>query len=128
MKTFALLLLFVGFATFAKADQLAYLSKEDAERAAEFIRTQKTLYLFCGCCDGDTPVKISPVSVEVVYTNYEDYYEVIVTYKENGQEKQAALDLAYTWFKKKRDMLTVGSAMNLEHDICNPFPKGKARK
>lgn len=126
MKTFVLLLLFVGFATFAKADQLAYLSKEDAEKAATFIRTQKALYLYCGCCDGDTPTKIKPISVEVRYTNYENYYELVLTYKdENGQTQTTEIDLAYVWFKRKKKMLTVGTEMLLEHDPCNPFPKGK---
>lgn len=123
MKAIVLVLFLLGFTTFAKADQLAYISKEEAEKAAEFIRSQKFIYLFCGCCENDTPKKIKPVSVEVRYTNYDNYYEVVVTYAgENGTQTEE-LDLAYTWVKKRKKMSTVGTMLNMSHDPCNPYPK-----
>jgi len=120
---FGLILFGCSFA--AQADQLAYLPKQDAEKAAEFIKTQEFIYLYCGCCDAhESPVKIKPVSVEVRYTNYEDFYQVVVTYEDaSGAIQTEFTDLAYTWVKKKRKMLTVGAVMDFEHDRCHSFPK-----
>ena len=35
------------------ADQLAALSREQAVKAANFLKTQKLLVLYCGCCSSD---------------------------------------------------------------------------
>jgi hypothetical protein len=102
------------------ADQLAYLSKADADRAANFLEKQKKVGMYCGCCDNDVlePVKIS--GVEVKYTGYEQYYEVFIKYKSNGELKTVAVDLAYLWIKTKGvGLQTVGKALGLEHDPCN---------
>ena len=42
------LTLFIAMATVAKADQLAYISKEQAEEVAAYLNKGKTVYLFCG--------------------------------------------------------------------------------
>lgn len=131
MKTLVVLLfLLVGCSFTAQADQLAYLLKENAENAAKFIRTQKKIWLYCGCRERERPVAIEPEAVEVVFTNYATYYEVIVTYKDvSGEWMTAHLDLAYVWVeqkqekkKKRKQMVTVGAVMNLEHDPCHNFP------
>lgn len=125
MKAFILFLFLIGFATVSKADQLAYLSKSDAEKAAAYIRKQRKLFLFCGCCDGDVPLKIRPEKVEVRYTGYEEFYEVVVTYTPGRESTPSSVpvDLAYVWAKKKFKTFTVASALKLEHDPCKAFPK-----
>jgi hypothetical protein len=101
------------------ADQLAYISKADAEKAAALIKG-KTIILFCGCCTDDEAVKVKILKTEVKYTGYEDYYEVIITYKNiEGDEITVAIDLAYVWMKYKKTTQTVGKALNLEHDPCS---------
>ena len=79
-KTFFVLIVMLFGISFSYADQLAYISKTDAERAAKLIKGKKII-LFCGCCGNITPEKVKVSSVEVKFTGYGEYYEVIITYK-----------------------------------------------
>jgi hypothetical protein len=102
------------------ADQLAYLSKADADRAANFLEKQKTVGIYCGCCDNDVLEAVEISGVEVKYTGYEQYYEVYIKYKSNDEFKTVAVDLAYLWVNTKGiGIQTVGKALGLEHDPCN---------
>jgi hypothetical protein len=122
MRKLLFLLSFLFIYCFSFADQLAYISKEEAEKASEFIQTQKAIYLFCGCCENERGLLIKPTKVYAKFTNYENYYEVIVEYLDkNGETQTVALDLAYTWYKEKRKFYTVGKKLKLEHDPCKKF-------
>lgn len=87
------LILFFSFSLFA--DQLAYLSKTDADRAATLLESTKKVALFCGCCDNQEVEVIKVKGVEVKYTGYEQYYEVFVMYSYQGELKSVPVDLAY---------------------------------
>jgi hypothetical protein len=50
------------------ADQLAWLSKADADRAAAYIEGCKKLALYCGCCDNLSMEIIKVKGVEVKFT------------------------------------------------------------
>lgn len=102
------------------ADQLQWLSKENAEKAAAYIRKQSDVFLFCGCCDGDHYRKIHPAEVTVRPTGTENYYEVVVTWtnRENSASLSEPLDMAYVWVQKKKKWYTVGQELHLEHDPC----------
>lgn len=115
-----ILIIFTLFVAFtSQADQLAYLSKADAERAATEIKVGEILFMYCGCCSSVEPEKVKVIEVEVKYTGYEDYYEVIVKYeKENGSIMSEGIDLAYVWKKKLFKYKTLGNLLNLEHDSC----------
>ena len=47
----------------SKSDQLYLVSKQDATEAADYLRTQEYVLLFCACCDYDsvTIIKIDEV-------------------------------------------------------------------
>lgn len=101
------------------ADQLAYISKEDANRAVELITKAKKVIDYCGCCTGINPLKVKVTDVEARFTNYEEYYEVYITYKdENKVFKTVPVDLAYLWIKHKGVVQTVGKVLELSHDAC----------
>ena len=124
MKALAIGLLLSAFAFTATADQLAYISKEEASRAAAFIQKHKKLILHCGCCSGDTKTRIKVKQINVKHTGYEDYWEVIIRYKVKGEKEiqETAIDLAYVHYKAKKLAKPVGSALNLEMDACvEPF-------
>lgn len=108
---------------FVQADQLAYLSKADAEKGADLLKKQKFVYLFCGCCDNDVAQKVKVKSVEVRYTGYEEFYEIFVISETKEGKKEYSLDLAYAWLKVKKSFKTVGSILSLEHDPCKEFQK-----
>lgn len=114
-----LTILFLAISTMSFADQLAYISKADADRAVAKIEKMKAVYLFCGCCSLEEPVKVKPLKVYAVYTNYEEYWEVYIQYiDEDGITRDIPLDLAYVWKKGLFGAKTVGAMLNLEHDYC----------
>jgi len=123
MKRLLAIVLLLLFCSEARADQLAYLSKADAERAAAFIRKQRKIFLYCGCCNNEDRHKLRPEKVEVRYTGFEEFYEVVVTYTgaRSATPESQAVDLAYTWVKKKFKFDTVGTMLGLAHDPCNPY-------
>lgn len=100
------------------ADQLAYLSKADADRAAAFIDGVKKLAIYCGCCDNQEMEVVKVKGTEVKFTGYEQFYEVYVMYSYQGELKSVPVDLAYVWVKVKGQLQTVGQVLGLEHDPC----------
>ena len=101
------------------ADQLAYISKAQADEAVAFISTLNKVYLFCGCCEIRKPEKVKPVKVYAKHTGHASYYEVHLEYTdETGKIKTTPLDLAYVWYRKLRKYNTIGDALKLEHDRC----------
>jgi hypothetical protein len=101
-----------------KADQLAYLSKQDAEIAVERIQKLKSITLFCGCCSMMEPEEVVPVKVYMEFTGFENYYEVFIEYWNNGILRSMPLDLAYTWKKGFFGYKTIGQLLGLKHDYC----------
>jgi len=119
MKRVIIAIFFAFVANFSFADQLAYISKEEAMLAAEIIQDARVVYNYCGCCDGSKPVKLKVDKIVVRYTGYESFYEVIIISK----GKEYALDLAYAWIKKEKEYKTVGEVAGFPHDVCNRIPK-----
>ena len=71
MKKLLLLLLLCTFiSATASADQLAYLTKEQAETAVKFLKKQKRVMLFCGCCDNDPKVIVNVKKVYMAPAGY----------------------------------------------------------
>lgn len=118
MRSFLLAFVLL-FAFTSQADQLAYISKEDAIKAVSKIKKMKSIYLFCGCCSIVEPKKAKILEVSYAHTGYEDYYEVSITYqKEDGTEETSPVDLAYIWKKGLFGYKTVGQILGLDHDPC----------
>ena len=76
------------------ADQAAWITKAQAEKAATFLKKQKEIRHYCAPCSdkGDSVEDIS--SVEAVKIDGQEYWEVQV----NGK----GIDLAYVYFKTKK--------------------------
>jgi len=120
MKTIFVAFLFLTLGFFAKADQLQWLSKEDAENAQTVIEELGMVYLYCGCCDSDVPVLAAVVDMTLNYTGTDDYYEIELTYVDvTGEVLTTTLDLAYVWTITEGQKETVGSLIGLEHDPCS---------
>lgn len=125
---FLLFLLFVVKFSFVKADQLAFISKEQAEETVAALKKVKSLTLYCGCCDNDTPQKIKVVKIYSRFTGFEGFYEIIVEYKTKDSDtiQKTALDLAYVWVKEKKKFITVAELMKYNYRACknlNNFSK-----
>lgn len=114
-----LVTIFIAIASLSFADQLAYISKDNAEEAASYISKMKYVYLFCGCCSLVEPKKVKVVGATFRYTGYENYYEVYLQYEDElGKVSETPLDLAYVWKKRFLGYKTIGELMHLDHDPC----------
>jgi|GEM_PF-309820 len=109
--------------TTLKADQLAYLSFKDADRAAQFIKTQKEVIDFCGCCDNANLTRIGVSNALPVYTGYEDFYEIHIegydlTDESSKHQIFKSIDLAYLYVNIDGVAYDVGQELGLECDPC----------
>lgn len=116
-KLIAICIVLLSFSS--QADQLAYITKAQAEEAAQYITDHSTIFLFCGCCAMEKPRKVTVLEAKANHTGYEDYYEVeIKCQDEDGKVFYEKLDFAYVWVKKMFKYKTVGAILDMEHDSC----------
>lgn len=114
-----LLLAFIGITMFAKADQLAFISKEKAEEVAAYLNKGKMVHLFCGCCSLVEPTKVKILEAKAMHTGYENYWEIEIKYEaENGEILFEKIDLAYVWKKGLFGAKTIGAKFKMDHDYC----------
>jgi len=119
-KIITIVLMFLLLGNFVKADQLEWVTKTEAEGAAEELNNVEFAFLFCGCCDNDVAQKVSIISAEVRYTGTDEYYTVFLNYfDEKGKKQSHAVDLAYVWLYFDEQIYTVGQLLGLEHDPCS---------
>jgi len=119
-QSIGILLLSLLMALPAQADQLAYISKKQAKKARRAMKKMDGVYLFCGCCSGDERKWVQIDKVEVRFTDYENYYEVVITYTDKaGNNQTIGVDLAYVWTNKGGKTQTIGELLGFEHDPCD---------
>ncbi|BAV06649.1 hypothetical protein SAMN05421788_107309 [Filimonas lacunae] len=108
---------------FAKADQLALISHEQAEKAVAYLKKETSVVLWCSCCEGDEMKRITVGEVFVKSVDNGKYYEVILKGRdENGKEVEEALDLAYVFVKKGSKGQSLGKVLKFKCDPCvDPF-------
>ncbi|MCI0449321.1 MAG: hypothetical protein L0Y79_05980 [Chlorobi bacterium] len=77
MKLILSILFVIVISPYLISDQLYLLSKEDATSAADYLRTQEYVLLFCACCEYDsvTIIKIDEV-LRVPDKEKEGYYYI----------------------------------------------------
>jgi hypothetical protein len=107
------------------ADQLIWISKEQAEKTVKYIQDNNItqVILWCACCGKDPKVKITISQVNYRYTGTDHYYEVVITGKDNkGQPYESAVDLAYVHIKDGKKTQCLGLALGFYCDPCtDPF-------
>jgi hypothetical protein len=98
--------LFIAVESLAAADQFAWVSRAEAERAAEMLSPGVTIRHFCAPC-GDEDWRPETVhSVEMVSTGSDDYHEVLV----NGE----GIDLAYVYLPVEGEYANLAITLGLE--------------
>ncbi|RYY56345.1 MAG: hypothetical protein EOO09_06920 [Chitinophagaceae bacterium] len=112
-----LVLMFAGF--FAKADQLAVLSRAQAEKAVSYLKKEAFVMLRCGCCD-DQSITLVAVSEVFMKKNKDgETYSVIVKGKnDDGKDVEEYVDLAYVWVKKGSTGKCLGKVLKFKCDPC----------
>jgi hypothetical protein len=109
---FALLLL----ATISFADQQAWVSRGDADRAAVLLPAGSTMRAFCAPCGDETWTEIGVVQVDVSHTGSGGFWEVQV----NGE----GVDLAYTYVEHDRQWQNLALLLGLEASDVPRFLDG----
>jgi len=124
-KTIALFILATFISLNTKADQLAWLSKENALKATSYLRNQTNVILWCACCEGNNPKQL--ITITNVYyekTGTEEYYHIMLEGQNaNDQKINEELDLAYVHVNKDGMAVCLGLELGLECAPCTkPFP------
>ncbi len=108
MRKIAVFILVLTFTLTAFADQAAYITKDQAERAVLLLKEKTQIKHHCALCD-DKSIRLEEIeSVEAAPTGYENTWEV----KVNGE----GIDLAYVYFNEKKDKWK-NVAMQLKIDV-----------
>lgn len=121
MKKIILFALLTAFSKVSFADQLAYISKQQAEETVTYFEDKdiKHVVLWCACCENDPKVKVTVSRIYYKYTGYEKYYEVhIVGKTSDGRSIDEGVDLAYVHIKKSGKWYCLGKELGFECDPC----------
>ncbi len=123
-KVFIVLLLFISV-KFIYADQLAWITKDQAEQTVQYFKDNdiEQVVLWCACCDNDRKLLVEISRIYYKPVEGQQYYEIFIegTLKTGGGYKQA-VDLAYVHIKKGSKWKCVGTVMGFECDPCTkPF-------
>lgn len=108
---------------FAKADQLALISREQAEKAVTYLKKEGVAILWCSCCDNDPIKRVTINEVFMKETDNGKYYSVVLKGRdEQGKEVEEFLDLAYVFVKKGSKGHSLGKVLKFDCDPCvKPF-------
>ncbi len=119
-KIFLLIVTILALGSFAKADQLWYISESEAQSAVSLLQKQKYVLLYCGCCGGD--VELTYVKIEAVYykgIDDSDFCAVVVRGVDfYGNQVSKEIDLAYTHICKKNKAACVGLELGFDCSPC----------
>jgi hypothetical protein len=101
------------------ADQLSYITKDQAAKAVEYLKTQKEVLLSCTCCEEPDNEYIKITNVYYKHSGSEDFYLVIIEGKNSrNQIVERAVDLAYVFIGKQGNAYNLASELNLEYQPC----------
>ena len=110
---------------FIYADQLAWISEEQAQKTVQYIKDNniKSVVLWCACCDNDSKMKIKVSRVSYKQVEGQPYYEVWLEGKDKeGKRLKQAVDLAYVHVKIEGEYNCLGKLLEFECDPCTkPF-------
>lgn len=114
---------FIGFTLTASADQLAWITREQAEQAQALLNQEKEVLLYCGCCDNDPHKYLKVEGSTVAYTGTDNYFEVQLTAQDHdGNPVTTSLDLAYVFLNREGTANCLGILLGFECDPCTgPF-------
>ena len=132
MKKLVLLIIaFICISFSAVADQLEYMSLEQAKAAVKLLQKQKYVLLYCSNCAEDYTQKVyvKLESVSYRYTNYMDYYEVLVEGVDaNGNKVSETIDLAYAYVQKKKEGYCICDVLKYDCSVVEPKVKWECPK
>lgn len=93
------------FALPTLADQAAYVTKANADRAIELLKNTQTVKSYCAPCSDVVAKSIAVTNVTSADANFQGFWEVSI----NGQGE----DLAYLYFLDKGKWRNVAIALGI---------------
>lgn len=113
-----LFLFFLSLCTVLHADQLEWISLEQAKKAQTFLNEQKEILAYRACDDNPTYKTLEINKVEYRYTGTKEYYQIYISgINQKKETEEWATDLAYLYFNLNGNAQNVGKYLNFE---CNP--------
>lgn len=121
MKRVIVVILLLLTTFMAKADQLAALTLEQAEKAVTYLKKEAVVVLWCSCCNDDSLRRVTVKEVFMKASMDGKYYSVVLKGRdENGKEMEEYLDLAYVFVKRKSKGHALGKLLKFKCDPCVP--------
>ncbi len=119
MKKIILLVSLLLAVCVAKADDLQYMTQQQAISTLQLLQNHKYVLLYCSCCAGEKEMRYVKLKrTYCQYTGYEEYYQVFVEgVDQNGNVVSEPIDLAYSYIKKKKKAACIGLELNY---FCMP--------
>jgi hypothetical protein len=123
MKTcFTFILMLISL--LSKADQLAWVTREQAKEATDLLLTQSVVISWCACCENSdkTWIKISNAYFKPV-TSHPEYYEVFIQGVDSDNKSiNESFDLAYLHYQVNGMAVCLATGLGFECDPCTqPF-------
>jgi hypothetical protein len=119
MKKSVVMLALLLTSFFAKADQLAALTREQAEKAVAYLKKEPTVILWCSCCEREEMSRVTINEVFIKADKSGKYYSVVLKGRdEEGKEVEEFLDLAYVFVKKGKKGQSLGKVLKFKCDPC----------
>ncbi len=122
MKKIIILLCFIFVSDLLFADQLAWITKQQAEQTVQYFESKeiKQVVLWCACCDNDPKTLIDVIKVFYKPASDVNYYEVYIegTNPLTGGIFNQPVDLAYVHVKRSSKWRCLGKELKFECDPC----------
>ena len=118
MKSSAVALALLFLTNPALADQQAWVSRADADRAAVLLPVGSTMRSFCAPCGDETWTEIRVVQLDVSHTGSGGFWQVLL----NGE----GIDLAYTYAQNEGRWENLALLLGLEAFDVPRFLDGDA--
>lgn len=121
MKKLLFLSLFLFISNLCYADQLAWITKEQADKTIEYFQEEEIyqVVLWCACCDNDPKVKVDITYIFYQKASDPSYYEIWIKGKTtDGRKIEQPIDLAYVHILRGSKWRCLGKELKFECDPC----------
>lgn len=119
-KILVILLLFISV-SFLRADQLQWITKDQAQQTFEYFKEHafKQVILWCACCDNDMKMLVNIKDFSYKPASDPSYYEFFITGETyDGKTVNQSVDLAYVHIKRGSKWRCLGKELGFECDPC----------
>ncbi|MEO8513102.1 MAG: hypothetical protein ABI543_06070 [Ignavibacteria bacterium] len=119
-KAFLIFFLLISV-KFIYSDQLAWISKEQAEKTVKYFEDNEItqVIMWCACCDNDYKLVVDISKIYYKPASDPQYYEIYIEgTKITGGGIKGPVDLAYIHIKRGSKWRCLGKELKFECDPC----------